>query len=130
VQEKKSLPVDATAILTETPAMLFQLVESGDQIFFSYFNDTLLTELEIPKKDSLDNFDCFVKLVPSLDQSGLIYSLNESFQNLTAWNWEGCFLLSSGKIKCIRGLGNPKWSKDKRLVQNGIFRYCQYPVHT
>jgi PAS domain S-box-containing protein len=121
MQEKKSLSIDAAAILTEIPAMLFQLVKSGDQILFSYVNDTVLTELELKEKNVLDDFECFAKLISNVDQSGLLCSLNESFKNLTTWNWEGRFFLPSGKIKWIRGLGKPKWSIDGMFVLNGIF---------
>nr|WP_164504320.1 histidine kinase [Nitrosomonas sp. HPC101] len=78
------------AIASNLPGLVFQFVlESDGRVFFPYVSESSRTLLGLSPDHLQKNPDAFASLILAEDAADYDQSLWNSFEQLSAWNWEG-----------------------------------------
>jgi len=110
------------AIASNLPGLVFQFVlESDGSVFFPYVSESSRTLLGLSPEYLQKNPGAFVSLILTEDVADYDQSLQHSFRQLSAWNWEGRIRACGDEdVKWISLRATPRRTPRGAVLWDGI----------
>jgi len=114
---------EQSLLLDAIPCASFKVTKEGNRFVYtlSFISKALLTELELAKKDALNDFSKFLDLLNPLHKASLLAVLELSACEYTDWKWEGCFKMPSSHKKWFQCISRTSRLSAQTVVFNAIF---------
>ncbi|MEH2096713.1 trifunctional serine/threonine-protein kinase/ATP-binding protein/sensor histidine kinase, partial [Nostoc sp.] len=109
-------------LVDNVPGVVYQYQMTPDGVAsLTYISADCYSLYEITPEQAAANVEFLTQMVHPEDLASYQHSINQNFQTLSSWQWEGRIVTPSGIVKWIGGESRIEQRADGSLVWDGLF---------
>ncbi len=121
VSELRRREAQFNKMAVNVPGTIYQFkLDPDGTASFPYISSGCRDLFEFDPEDLMRDAALIIDLIHPDDREEFDESVAQSAQSLEPWQWEGRFILASGKLKWIQGASRPERQPDGAIVWDGL----------